>query len=206
MPRGDIGAAFVMVAIFMPIGILGGLAVGAVPVLRSRGIRSGKQVAGYLAGVIATLLAVTAGIGGLYIYTVEDFMRDTPLLMFEIRVPDGQPLPLGDRIELRTDKNRMPGSFKPQQSVRKEGNVWVFAGNVEMYFKTSGRLLAFTLENKTELTYRINLPRTPTHSKTFGPWHRAEYITEPGKAPLRAGPQEGYEIRYRARLPARTRA
>jgi len=108
MPRGDIGAAFVMVAIFMPIGILGELAVGAVPVLRSRGIRSGKQVAGYLAGVIATLLAVTAGIGGLYIYTVEDFMRDTPLLMFEIRVPDGQPLPLGDRIELRTDKIRMP--------------------------------------------------------------------------------------------------
>ena len=51
-----------MVAIFMPIGILGELAVGAVPVLRSRGIRSGKQVAGYLAGVIATLLAVTAGI------------------------------------------------------------------------------------------------------------------------------------------------
>jgi hypothetical protein len=92
----------------------------------------------------------------------------------------------------------MPGSFKPQQSVRKEGNVWVCAGNVEMYFKTSGRLLAFTLENKTELTYRINLPRTPTHSKTFGPWHRAEYFTAQGKAPFRAGPQEGYEIRYRA--------
>jgi hypothetical protein len=70
-------------------------------------------------------------------------------------------------------------------------------------FKTSGRLLAFTLENKTELTYRINLPRTPTHSKTFGP---CEYITEPGKAAFRAGPQEGYEIRYRAAFPARTRA
>ena len=81
---------------------------------------------------------------------------------------------------------------------RKEGNVWVFAGNVEMYFRTSNRQLELTLENKTKLTYRIDLSRTPSHSKTFGPWLRPEFIAEPGKSPVRAGPQDGYEIRYRA--------
>ena len=105
---------------------------------------------------------------------------------------------LPDDLLLLTDKNTMFGEFKPRQSVRKEGNVWVFAGNVEMYFRTSNRQLELTLENKTKLTYRIDLSRTPSHSKTLGPWLRPEFIAEPGKSPVRAGPQDGYEMRYRA--------
>ena len=196
----DIGTAFVLVAIFIPLGTLSGLAGGVVLVLRRRGIRARRQGAAYIAGVAATVICVTGVATWAYIFTIDDIMNPNgppPLIAFEVRLPAGKPLPAKNGVTLWTDKNSMPGSWNPQ-SVRKDGDRTVFAGEVEMYFKVWNRSLVIALVDKTEVTFELDLARKPAHSKTFGPWHRAAFIAEPGKPSLRASPQDGYDIRYRA--------
>ena len=132
--RGDIGSAFFLVAFIIPVGIPAGLAAGVVLALRRRGIRSRAQTWGYLGAVAATIAGISGAGLAAYIFTIDDIINPngpTPLLAFEVRLPASAPLPARGGIELRTDKNRMPGSWKPQ-SVRQDGDRTVFAGEVEI--------------------------------------------------------------------------
>jgi hypothetical protein len=46
--------------------------------------------------------------------------------------------------------------------------------------------------------FQLGLPASPRHSTGFGRWERAAFIAAPGLTqPRKAGPDEGFEIRYR---------
>ena len=78
----------------------------------------------------------------------------------------------------------------------------VLVGAVEMYYRTSSRLLTITMPDKTDAIFDIKLSGVPKHSRQFSDWQRASYIGEPGKSETRKPTAaENYEIRYRADWP-----
>ena len=75
----------------------------------------------------------------------------------------------------------------------------VIVGLVEMYYRTSQRLLVVNMPDKTDVLFNVRLPGVPKHSREFSEWRRADYIGEPGQSQTRKPTAaENYEIRYRA--------
>lgn len=95
----------------------------------------------------------------------------------------------------------MPALMQPE-AMRAEGGRTILVGSVEMYFRTSSRLLTLTLPDKTDVIFDIKLPGKPKHARELGDWQRASFIGEPGKSQTRrATAADNYEIRYRADWP-----
>lgn len=185
-----------------PIGGLLGLVLGAVLVLRWRGQRSAGGIAGGLGVVVIGVAGIAAAAIGV-LYLSQDVVNPNgaaPQLVFEIRLPPGATPPGGGErpIELATSKNRMPASIRPD-AARDDGGRPVLGGTVEMYYRTSQRMLVMTMPDKTDVLFDIKLSGKPAHSKEFGAWQRANWIGEAGKSQTRkATAADQYEIRYRA--------
>jgi MFS family permease len=185
-----------------PIGALLGIVLGAVLVLRWRGSRGFGAIGGRLSLVVIGIMAIATGVMGV-LYLSQDIVNPNgaaPQLVFEIRLPAGAmpPGPNERPIELTTSKNRMP-ALMDREVARKDGDRPVIAGLVEMYYRTSQRMLVMTLPDKTDVLFNIKLASVPKHSPEFSAWHRADYIGEPGKSQTRrATATDNYEIRYRA--------
>ncbi|MEX0751381.1 MAG: hypothetical protein WD073_00450 [Xanthobacteraceae bacterium] len=185
-----------------PIGGLAGLVLGTVFVLRWRGPRNFGAIAGYLGMVAVGVIAIAAVVLA-YFYLSQDILNPngpTPQLVFEIRLPAGAAPPTErDRpIELQTNRNRMPAVMN-RDGTRQDGGRPVITGSVEMYYRTSQRMLVMTAPDKTDVLFSLRLAGKPTHSKEFSSWQRADYIAEPGKEEARrATADDNYEIRYRA--------
>lgn len=183
-----------------PIGGVLGLVLGAMLVLRRAGHRSFGALGGRLGLVIVGVVGIGGALlGGFWILRpVLNSGGPAPQLIFEIRLPPGAvPANVNDwSIELQTSRNRMPGSF---EAPRQEQGRTVIPGRVEMYFRTWSRLLVATMPDKTDLLFEVGLGLSPAHSRTFGAWHRADYVGEPGKGEVRrTTTADQYEIRYRA--------
>ncbi len=188
-----------------PIGGLLGLVLGAVWVLRKRGHRGFGAIAGRLGVVVGGVALVAAAALGI-LYLSQDIVNpngQAPQLAFEIRLPAGASAPTANErpIELQTSKNRMPALMRPE-ATRDDGGRPVIVGLVEMYYRTSSRMLVLNMPDKTDVLFNVKLPSVPKHSKEFSTWQRADYIGEPGQSQTRKPTAaENYEIRYRADWP-----
>ena len=124
-----------------------------------------------------------------------------PRLDFEIRLPPGATLPANAgaiRIELSTERNSMPGEIFPART-REEENRVVIAGSVELYYRSSWRLLALDMPaGEPSRIFRISLPARPGHMREHGPWQRLDFVADSAGQP-QAAPTSGetFEIRYR---------
>ena len=188
-----------------PIGGLLGLVLGATLVLRKRGISGFGAITGRIGVVlIGVVLVAAAAVGVLYLS--QDIVNpngNPPRLVFEIRLPAGAALPTDNErpIQLETSKNRMP-ALMDRAATRDDAGRPVLVGAVEMYYRTSSRLLTITMPDKTDAIFDIKLSGVPKHSRQFSDWQRASYIGEPGKSETRKPTAaENYEIRYRADWP-----
>ncbi|HET7679440.1 MAG TPA: hypothetical protein VFK79_04820 [Xanthobacteraceae bacterium] len=185
-----------------PIGGLLGLVLGAVLVLRKRGHQGFGAIAGRL-GLVAVGVALIAAAGIGVLYLSQDMVNPNgaaPQLAFEIRLPAGAASPGANEspIELQTGKNRMPALIQ-REATRDDGGRPVLVGLVEMYYRSSQRMLVMTMPDKTDVLFSIKLAAAPKHSPEFSAWQRADYIGEPGKPQARrATAADDYEIRYRA--------
>jgi hypothetical protein len=81
----------------------------------------------------------------------------------------------------------MPGEPKFER-FRREGDRPVFAGEVELAFRTAYRQLEVKIRSQPDRVYRIGLTGKAPHAFEFGPWQPHA---------------EGSEIRYRAKWPGR---
>jgi hypothetical protein len=193
-------SGYFVVLVCAPIGGLIGLVVGAVWVLRQRGVRSAGALAGRFSVVVLGLIALAAGVFATF-YFSQDILNPngpSPRLAFEIRLPPGVAPPTGrDRgIELQTSKNRMPPNTL---TVSQDGDRAVIAGTVDLYFRTTQRMLVMAMPDKRHVLFNLKLGAKPSHSKQFGAWQRADFIGEPGDDHARRPtPDESYDIRYRA--------
>ena len=192
------GRAMVAFFTFAPFGAIAGLILGVWLVLRRRLGKPGfARVAGYSALVVllcAGLGAATAG----YFYLANDILVPTPQLKFELRFPPNTALPdklEGVDIDLNTDKNTMPGIWN---EMRTEDGRTTASGSVDLYFRTSHRLLVLRVPGQPDRIFELSLASNPKASPEYGEWQKLDYVDDdPNGQARKAGPDEGYEIRYR---------
>lgn len=183
-----------------PIGGLVGLIAGVWIVLHRRGFRAG-EIAGRGVLVIAGIVVLAAGTLA-FMYFQRDIIAPNslpPQLMFEIRLPPGVAAPANQNdvaIMLSTDKNTMP-AWLAKRWVRVEDGRAIVSGGVELYFRTSQRVLDLRRPNEPTRLFTLKLGATPAYSETFGNWQRVDFVHESGAAqPRRADAGDQYEIRY----------
>jgi hypothetical protein len=188
-------------AVFLggPVGALLGLVGAPLLVLRWRGHRTLSAAAGRLAVVIAGVVGLAALAVGAFWWMrpIVNAGGPAPQLVFEIRLPPGvaPPKPGDDILELQTSQNRMPASAV---EIREDQGRPVVSGNVEMYYRTSSRLLVLTMPDKKDVLFDIRVGRSPARIKSFGAWTPADWIAEPGREqPRKATAADQYEIRFR---------
>jgi hypothetical protein len=182
-----------------PIGGLIGLIAGIWIVLRRRGFRAGA-----LAGR-GVLVIVATGVLAAGVVAVMYFQRAIispnslpPQLMFEVRLPPGAAAPRQSdvSIELNTDKNAMP-AFLARNWIRTEDGRTIISGGVELYYRTSKRILVVKLANRPARLFTLKIAASPAYSDDFGKWQRVDLIDESSASqPRRADAGDRHEIRY----------
>jgi hypothetical protein len=124
-------------------------------------------------------------------------------LEFEIRVPAGFALPStpnGVSVDISTDKNQQPG-YLADPWLRRDGDWQVISGGVELYFRTSQRLLVLNLGDGRDRLFRIRLPAKPDPDVGWSEWQKVDFIGiahQPQTVP--PGPDDPFEIRYGIRV------
>ena len=123
-----------------------------------------------------------------------------PQLLFELRVPAGTVLPdklEGVSVDLDTDKNQM---FSTLTGTTADNDRPVIQGVVDLYFRTSSRILVLHIRGGPDRLFVLKLPSNPPASADFGPWQRVDFIDDkPGQDPRKAGDGDNYEVRYRVK-------
>jgi len=181
-----------------PIGGVIGLILGIVLVLRRGPRRSFAAIAGRGAIVLAAIAALVAG-GIVVMDMTVDVVNPSgsaPRLMFDLRLPPGQPAPLRTiRVELHTDKNVAPGILF-DKSERRDGDRTIVSGSVDLYFRTSQRFLVVKRAGEPDRLFSLGLSAKPKHMKEPGAWQKVDFVAGPGEQPRKAT-GENYELRYR---------
>jgi hypothetical protein len=184
-----------------PLGALIGLIFGVWLVMRLRGHRGFARAAGMTVAVAVGIAALVGG-GIQVMYLTQDILNPNaaPLqLEFEIRLPAGATVPARLNtiaVELQTDKNTMPGGWDADE-IRKEGDRTVLVGRVDIYFRTSQRLLVLKMPGEPDRIFQLALSARPRLSDDFSPWARVDFIEVPDAQPRKAGPGDDFEMRYR---------
>jgi hypothetical protein len=198
-------AGYFAVFIGGPLGALMGIILGVTLAMRWRG----QTGAGATARGVGFALLGIAALGGLGLALAYWLMVDTvnpngapPQLVFEIKLPAGAMAPRDAdrpiRLVAKGAKSAMPGTLRAEET-REEGGRPVVGGFVELYERTSNRLLVMTMPDKTDMLFDVDLPGVPKHSREFSKWQHVKWIGEVGKEqPRKATAADQYEIRYRA--------
>ena len=193
--------------IFGPIGAVAGLIAG---IMFARRLAAELPIAAPGAGwlqIVVVLVLLAAAAGAFYIYFVGDrpLGQNTaaPRLYFEMKIPAALSPPekrRAIRINLDTDRNQMPADLSPERFTEADG-VLTIPGSVELYYRTSERVLVLDLGTGTQIVFRPGIPASPDTSD-WSEWKKADGIfTAPeqtvGAAP---GPDDRYEARYRVEV------
>lgn len=202
MSEREGGRAMVAFFTVAPFGALAGLILGVWLVLRYQGGYKGfANLAGRGALVIAGIgAAVALGLWG-YIGSDDILAKNgpPPQAKFEIRFPANAALPAkleGLKIDLNTDKNTMPATWLTELGY--DGNRPVIVGGVDLYFRTTSRILVLRVPGEPERLFVLKLAGNPGAQAEFGPWQRVDYIDDqPQQAPRKGSEGDDYEIRYR---------
>ncbi len=191
---------------FGPIGGLLGLILGIWLVLRrrNRGQGAGRMLG---RGAIAVVAVIGVIAVGLFAYSLSDDVLNrngpTPIADFEIRLPASAKVPQNKsaiRIDLQTDKNTMPALLRDGW-LQLDGDRPVLSGLVQLYYRTSQRLLVLKIPGEPDILFRLKLASSPRYSDQFSSWQRADFVAQPNSEPRRAGDGDAYDIRYRVRDP-----
>jgi hypothetical protein len=195
-------AAFVFGPLGGLLGLVGGIWLG----LR----RGGAQPAGKTLGRagIALLAIVALAAGGLAIYYNSiphrlEYDQAGASLEFELRAPAGFALPDDPyKIEVRldTDLNRQPAVWL-DPALRQDGDWQVLAGTVELYYRTSSRLLVFRVPDGRDRIFRLGLAAKPDPEAGWSDWHAVDFVGLPGQPQtVKPGPEDPLALRYKVRV------
>lgn len=185
-----------------PIGAGAGLLIGSWLVLHFYGgYRSFGKIAGGTTIVLASIFALAAGVLGVLYLSDDVLVRNGPVprAEFEIRLPERTSLPAaleGLTIELNTAKNSQAADGV--RHARHDDERPVIIGAVDLYFRTSGRILVLRMQGEPDRLFELKLRADPPHETEFGPWQRVDYVADlPEQNPRKANDTDRYHVRYR---------
>jgi hypothetical protein len=197
-----VGAAFV----FGPMGGLAGLVGGIWLGLRL----GGKQPAGKTlkhAGLALLAIVALAGAGlAIQYYSVPhrlEYDGAGASLEFELRAPATFTLPADPHaidVTLDTETSQLMAVwYDPPQ--RSEGDWQILSGTVELYDRTSKRLLVFKFPDGRDRIFRPALSAKPDPEQGWSDWRKVDFVGVPGQSQtVKPGPEDPFELRYRVRV------
>jgi hypothetical protein len=181
-----------------PIGGLIGLILGIALVLRRHGNISGfgalagrgLMVAGAIVGLVALGVLIR-------LFTLPDLQQPFPRVVFEIRLPAEAKLPdrKAVKITLDTDVNQTDALLESRW-LTKDDNRAILHGFVDLYKRTTNRLLVLKIDGEPDRLFQIKLWGNPGPTKSFTNWEQVEYISEHSGL-RRADDSDKYEFRFR---------
>lgn len=190
---------------FGPIGGVIGLMLGTWVALR---LKSGVKVGAK--GLALRLPVVIVGIAALIgvVYSAFHWFSpvlnpngQAPRLGFEIRLPPGAAIPdAGFDVRLLTEKNIMPASLDPG-SARDETGRAVISGSVDLYYRSSWRILELRLPSRPEHLFVLRTAARPGHNPDFGKWEHVSSVGNGTDRPRLSTSDDAYDIRYRVLWP-----
>jgi hypothetical protein len=198
MPDREGYRAMIAFFTFAPFGGLVGLLGGIALVLRRRGRHRGLALAVRTA-LTAAALATVAGLSvWAYVVAEDDILAKNgppPQFHFEIALPeDAKPLADGVAVDLNTDKNTMPSTF----TMTTAGGRPVIKGQVDLYFRTSRRILVLRMPGEPDRLFLLGLAANPAGTQDFSAWRRVDEIADGPDGALRKGKEtDDYRLRYR---------
>ena len=186
-----------------PIGGLIGLISGVWLTFRWRGHTSLKAVGWRIPVTLAMIAALTSG--GLWIaYEMRPQLATSssaaPRLDFEIRLPAGMTVPSPRsriRVDLNTERNQQPGLIFEEG--RMDGDRPVLIGSVELYYRSSWRLLELVpVEGGSSYVFDLRLAARPSHMPNYGQWAHVDFVSTRGtEQPRKSTEADAYDIRAR---------
>jgi hypothetical protein len=189
--------------LFGPVGGVAGIALGTWLALRLiSGQVSAAVVMGGTGVTVVALAALGAAALGIAWLSADRPVNPTgaaPRLAFEIRVPADSGFPddgSGARVLLDTDLNQMPADVA---APRREGEWLIMAGEVDLHYRTSQRLLVLELGDGTVQLFDPRLAAFPSASADWGPWRRVDHVfsSPDQQAATPPGPADRSELRSR---------
>jgi hypothetical protein len=124
-------------------------------------------------------------------------------LEFELRAPAGFALPEDPyRIEvtLDADLNQQPAIWL-DPTLRQDGDWQVLSGTVELYYRTSSRLLVFRFPDGRDRIFRLGLAAKPEPEDGWSDWRTVDFVGLPDQPQTaKPGPEDPLGLRYKVRV------
>jgi hypothetical protein len=191
---------------FGPLGGLLGLAVGIWLGVRRGGTQPVGKTLGRAGIALLAIVALAAGGLALYYYSIPhrlEYDEAGASLEFELRAPAGFVLPDDpNKIEvtLDTDLNQQPATWT-DPTLRQDGDRQILSGTVELYYRTSSRLLVFRFPDGQDRIFRLGLAAKPDPADGWSDWRPVDFVGQPGQAEtVEPGPEDALELRHRVRV------
>jgi len=177
-------------------GLIGMIVTMAVTV-RWRGAASFTAGLGItFASLCGMVLVAAAGLGIYWLSTPHPIHRNGPPVYLKFQIappPGGRALDISTwEVELDTDRNVAPGYWD-----RDAQSPPIASGRVEMYFRTSQRLLVIKAPDREARIFRLKLPADPTAARfrQWSEWRKADSADGPNQSSPAPRDQD-YEVRY----------
>lgn len=166
--------------LFGPAGAMAGLILGILVARHFSAAAGGTLSAG--TSVLLTILGLAAIIGAIFYWhwSSRPLGQNTaaPRLHFEMRIPkQAMTADLARRLKvtLDTSDNQLPATLRPGGAAEEAGS-WIVTGEVEMYFRTSSRLLVLDLGNGTQHVFKLDLPASPANQPDWSAWQKVHSV------------------------------
>lgn len=210
--EGGLGMAAVFA--FGPLGAIAGLILGIWLGLRIGRKRAaspdGKPAPQHGLRNAAIAVAGIIVLGGIILWVMYastpqhlEYDQAGANLEFELRAPAQLAASLDAKaveISLDTDLNQMPGGWSDAPP-RVDGAWTSLSGEVELYYRTSSRLLVFKFPEGRDLIFQLALAAKPDPEDGWSDWRKVDYVGLPDQPQaVKPRPEDAYELRHRVRV------
>jgi hypothetical protein len=182
-------------------GIIG-LIVSIMLTLRWRG-QSASAVFAQTPMALAGLIAI--GALGLWMYynSMDHPIVNgaPPILDYEIQAPAGAPLPDLKAVQVMMqagEKGHADGWWDDQQTEQVDGRP-VLTGHMQLYLRTSQRLVVVELPGGVNHLFQLRLPASPLGKKyqKWSEWQTSDFVFTPeSRVGQKVAPEHAYRMRY----------
>lgn len=200
------GRGMAAVFAFGPLGGLLGLAGGIWLGLRRGGKQPVGKALGRAGGAVLAIVAIAAGGLAIYYFSIPhhlEYDQAGASLEFELRAPAAFVLPDDPykiKVTLDTDLNQQPAIWL-DPALRQDGDQQVLSGTVELYYRTSSRLLVFRFPDGRDRIFRLGLAAKPDPADGWSEWRTVDFVGVPGQSQAaKPGPEDPFVLRYKVRV------